>query len=145
MSVLRFTYPGPPVAQARPRVTRRGAFRPDANRRAEERLRAAMLHEARRQGWRCTSDPLRLFLWFTLPVPASWPKWRRRAAHGAAHTGRPDIDNLQKLVADAGNGVLWADDAAIAMVEARKVYGDEPCTFVLVSRLDPLPARRPAA
>lgn len=145
MSVLRFTYPGPPVAQARPRVTRRGAFRPDANRRAEERLRAAMLHEARRQGWRCTSDPVRLMVMCWMPIPASWPKWRRAIAHGAPHIGRPDIDNLAKLVADAGNGVLWTDDAALAHVEVRKVYGDEPSTFVLVSRLVALPARRPAA
>lgn len=145
MRVLQLFYPGPPVAQARPRVTRRGSFRPADNRRAEERLSAAMMHEARRQGWECTSDPVRLLVVCWMPIPASWPKWRKALAHGKPHAGRPDIDNLAKMVADAGNGVLWTDDAALAQVEARKCYGDEPGTFLLVSRLEALPDRRDAA
>ena len=38
------------------------------------------------------------------------------------HTKRPDVDNLQKSVMDALNGVLWEDDAIVFAVVAQKHY-----------------------
>jgi Holliday junction resolvase RusA-like endonuclease len=37
-------------------------------------------------------------------------------------TARPDIDNLTKTVLDALNGVAWADDSQIVMVNCMKRY-----------------------
>ena len=34
---------------------------------------------------------------------------------------RPDIDNLAKFYMDASNGILWADDAQVAELIARKI------------------------
>lgn len=35
-----------------------------------------------------------------------------------------DLDNLSKIILDAGNGIVWKDDAQIVTLEASKVYGD---------------------
>lgn len=37
-------------------------------------------------------------------------------------TVRGDLDNLLKSVLDAGNGVIWKDDAQIISLKASKLY-----------------------
>lgn len=107
-----------------------------------------MASEAKRCGWGLTSVPVELDVCCVFPVPRSWPSWRRAAAAGCLRPGKPDADNLAKLVKDAGSGVLWIDDAQVVRLMVEKLYarpGEEPCTLVTVRRLDPLPVRRPAA
>lgn len=58
---------------------------------------------------------------------------RDKKKHGKLCVSRPDTDNLCKLVGDAGNGVLWRDDAVLSW-RATKVYGAEPKTILQVYR-----------
>lgn len=37
---------------------------------------------------------------------------------------RFDLDNASKLLMDAGNGILWADDALICSLNCSKVWSD---------------------
>jgi Holliday junction resolvase RusA-like endonuclease len=37
---------------------------------------------------------------------------------------KPDLDNLVKLLKDAGNKLVWMDDAIICQLTARKFYDD---------------------
>jgi len=39
------------------------------------------------------------------------------------HTSKPDADNVMKSVKDAGNGLLWNDDAQVVPFGPIKVYG----------------------
>lgn len=72
---------------------------------------------------------------YTQPA-ASWPSWRRDAALAGQvmPTGRPDVDNLVKLVLDALNrsGRWWRDDAQVVEVHARKCFSERPRTEVEV-------------
>lgn len=70
-------------------------------------------------------------------IPASWSKKRREGAlQGlAAHTSKPDIDNIAKAVADGGNGVVWVDDRQIARLTVIKRYGEVPAVHVRVAVL----------
>lgn len=56
-------------------------------------------------------------------VKPSAPHW---------HTGRPDLDNILKLVTDALHGRIFANDSQIAKIaEIEKLYadsGEAPCT-----------------
>ncbi len=66
------------------------------------------------------------------PVPAGW------------RGGRPDIDNIVKLVLDAGTGLLWNDDdqvAHLAVVKLTAAQGDAAFLGVAVedARPDELP------
>jgi predicted dinucleotide-binding enzyme len=52
---------------------------------------------------------------------------RAQALQGRLHpTGRPDVDNVAKLVLDALNGLYWRDDAQIVEMAASKAYGLTP-------------------
>lgn len=51
------------------------------------------------------------------------------------HTGRPDVDNLFKFIADALNGVYYRDDSVIAKVEIVKIYSDRPRVEVEIHSL----------
>lgn len=52
--------------------------------------------------------------------PASWSKRRREAARFV--TGKPDCDNMQKLIFDACNGIVYGDDSQIAFITFERRY-----------------------
>jgi Holliday junction resolvase RusA-like endonuclease len=69
------------------------------------------------------------------PWPKSMSK-KKRALPGAYwRTGRPDFDNLAKIVGDALNNIAWLDDAQIAFASVSKVYSDIPGLKVGVEAL----------
>lgn len=54
------------------------------------------------------------------------------------HTGRPDLDNLEKFVLDCANGVLYHDDAQITRLSSTKHYCINPRTeIVILSKMQP--------
>jgi len=70
------------------------------------------------------------------PAP-SWSKRKRAdALTGRARPCRkPDIDNVLKAVGDAGNGVLWHDDAQIVEATIVRHYAELAGLTVRVSRV----------
>ena len=54
-----------------------------------------------------------------MPAP-SWTKKKLAAAHYV--TGKPDFDNVLKLIGDALNGVVWKDDSQIAQIAMVRYY-----------------------
>ncbi len=123
------TIPGRPVAKGRPRLGRHGVYTPKTTSDAEESLQWA-LREA------CPvplEGPLELSVRFCFRYPKSWRKAARDAVENGAepwYMGRPDLDNLLKLLTDAGNGILWKDDAQVVEVKAMKMYSVEDQTVV---------------
>ena len=51
---------------------------------------------------------------------------------GICYTSYPDNDNICKLVQDALNGVIWADDRRIADIHVYKRYSLRPRTEIIV-------------
>ena len=49
---------------------------------------------------------------------------------------RPDLDNLEKPLMDAMNGVIYQDDALVVSKTVQKVYATEPGCFVIIRRVD---------
>jgi Holliday junction resolvase RusA-like endonuclease len=62
-------------------------------------------------------------------ILAVWPcpKSARKAdrAIQRPRVGKPDADNLAKAVLDAGNGLLYLDDAQVAELHVRRIVGRE--------------------
>jgi len=50
-------------------------------------------------------------------------------------TTRPDGDNVLKAVLDAGNGILWADDACCVRLTVEKRYGAVPSVQVTIMEI----------
>ena len=68
--------------------------------------------------------------------PASWSKKKKAAAFWK--TTKPDLDNIEKLLKDALNGVAWIDDAQIAGVVKMKRYLDDSDKARLVETIKAL-------
>jgi len=144
-TIISFTVPGIPVAKGRARSrhvkTRDGRefdmhYTPKKTADAEETFVARSLEFRPAQP---LTGALRLQLTFVLPCPKSAPRSLRDAsAHGAypPHIKRPDLDNLEKLVKDACNGVFWNDDSQVFDVIKKKVYGVVPRTEVRIEEAE---------
>lgn len=128
-----------PTAKGRPRIgIVRGharAFTPAATQLAEttfSSLAAPYAPPAPLQG------PLSVALAFELPMPASWPTWKRQTGRTWHHDHKPDADNLGKLVLDAlqRSGAWWRDDAQVSRLVISKSYGEAPGTTVTIEQLE---------
>ncbi len=58
---------------------------------------------------------------FTIPMPPSWPKKKKKIYDGAPHTDKPDIDNLLKAILDA----VYVDDSIVHDIRVSKWWGAE--------------------
>ena len=128
---------GEPTAWARTRVSRTGhLFTPRPQRNTAAALRMAAQTEMQKLGISTFCEPLSLSLRAEFAIPASWSKKKRGAAIlGMLRPGRPDIDNIIKLVNDAFNYVVFRDDALIAEIRAEKRYSLEPKLTITVRPL----------
>jgi len=77
-------------------------------------VRLVMAQAAVADGLTPTEMPLSVGVVFYLPDLASGKR--------ALPTKRPDLDNLLKGFLDAGNGILWLDDAQIVSLTVDKRY-----------------------
>ncbi len=104
---------GEPVPKARPRVVRTGTYTPTRTKDAEQRilhyLKVAYPHLTPTEG----------------AVSVSCDFYMSTAR-------RTDLDNLLKLVLDAGNHVIWRDDSQIVESYARKHLSGIPRTEISV-------------
>lgn len=59
-------------------------------------------------------------------VPKTWPKWKREAALDGfiAHTKKPDIDNIGKLILDSINGIVYKDDSQVRRLTVNKRFAE---------------------
>lgn len=122
--------PGKVTGKGRPRFVRGTGrtYTPEQTARYEDKLQYLMRKE---WGERAPlAGPVELTIRIQSPIPVSWSKRRRTEANGSPATGKPDVDNVLKIVSDAGNGVLWNDDAQIFAVIVTRHYADEPGMMV---------------
>lgn len=134
--MIAFTVPGQPVGKGRPRIGKVGQharmFTPAKTANYEDTVRYAA-HQAMGGGLPLLC-PARVRLDIVLQIPASWSlRKQQRAADGLEYpTTKPDIDNVEKAIFDACNGIVWRDDVQVVEVEKRKRYGRAPGVAVHV-------------
>ena len=75
-------------------------------------------------------------------IPKSWTKAKKAAAEAdEIYPGKPDIDNIAKIVLDSFNGVVFEDDAQVYDLKVFKRYAESrvnhdcdlvkrPCNFL---------------
>ncbi len=134
MKSFLFTVPGKPMGKQRPRFNRATgrAYTPGNTANYENLIRLAFTEKY--PDHIPTDEPVVLNLCAVYPIPDSWTKKKKiQAANGEVHPGKPDIDNILKVVQDAGNNVIWSDDAQIFKLrDIEKRYGDRPGLTVLI-------------
>lgn len=116
--------PGVPHGKGRPRFSSksRTTYTPKATKAYEETVGRMATLEMR--GKEQLFGPLHMDMRAHFALPSHWSKAKRDAALlGLVQpTGRPDIDNLIKSVADGLQGIVYEDDSAIVSVACSKVY-----------------------
>lgn len=128
---------GAPRGKGRPRFGRRGAFvsvwtdkkTGDYESLLKEAAREAMCGVIMRLG------PLTVRIEAGTPVPASWSGKKQAAAVRGDlwPTGKPDFDNISKIVGDALNKIVWKDDSQIVACTFVKFYSAAPGLKIIVA------------
>lgn len=136
---VRFVIPGRLKGKGRPRATIRAGFAtvytPAATKNAEAQIK--QFASDAMKGRDPIEGPVELTVAIYQMVPSSWSKKRARAA--VYLTGKPDIDNSIKMLADSGNGIVWRDDAQISDLHVIRRYiqeGQERCEITVMALAD---------
>ena len=136
MTYISFSIPGNPVAKGRPRFARNGhTYTPDKTRIYEETVRLYATQAMRGKKMLAGAIGLRVTAYF--PIPKSFTKTKKEQAISGSllHTKKPDADNIQKIISDACNRIVYQDDAQISEAVIRKRYSDFPRVDVTVTEI----------
>ncbi len=124
MKSVTFVVPGEPVGKQRPGDGKYGRYTPAKTRLYEEKVRAAYraacpgeyFHGRFSAGYRAYYR-----------IPDSWSKKKKEAAEGDELViGKPDADNILKIILDALNGVAYDDDRFMChILDSDKFYAKQ--------------------
>jgi Holliday junction resolvase RusA-like endonuclease len=146
---ISFSIPGDPVGKARARVFRNKhtgrvhAVTPEKTMTYESRVRSAAIEAMR--GSPPLDGPVSLQVFASWTLPRS--KWKKKSPVGPSlRTGKPDWDNVGKIVSDALNGIAYLDDSQVVTATVSKKNGAQGEAGYLRVVISParflVPARR---
>lgn len=119
--------PGPAVAQARPRIVKKGRITGLADTGEVANYKAYAKGEIARSAPDALLDgPLGMEIVIGILKPPSWPKKRIHA------DTKPDADNFAKLVCDCCEGLVYVNDSRIVDLRVRKQLASKPGVVVRV-------------
>lgn len=123
MSMVYFFVPGKVQGKARPRFSHRSGtvYTPGKTKSYERQIAEA--YEA--QSGPCFEGAVMVIIEAVFSIPKSWSRAKKAdAAAGKLAPGKPDIDNILKVVLDGLNGIAYEDDKQVVMTQCKKVYSD---------------------
>jgi Holliday junction resolvase RusA-like endonuclease len=138
--VLYFIVPGEPKGKQRPHFTSRGgkrAYTPAQTVAYEKEIGYLAKQAIAKRGKWELDGAFEITISACFEIPKSWPKWQQEAATEGEypHITRPDCDNIEKVVCDALNKIVWADDSKLHHTEVYKFYTIEgPCLQIAIWR-----------
>ena len=148
MSTLTFQVTGEPKGQPRPRAFARkmGAvhvarfYDSDVADVWKRAVQIALLEMATQTRWELTLGPVAVELRFAMPRPKSHSGAKGlKPSAPVAHVGKPDVDNLAKLILDqlTRSGNVWRDDSQVVSLTVHKFWatGAEQGCSVSISTL----------
>jgi Holliday junction resolvase RusA-like endonuclease len=149
MSTLTFTVQGEPKGQPRPRAFARkmGAihvarfYDSDVADNWKNAVTLAVIEAARKDKWTPTLHAVSLSVWFAMPRPKShFGAKGLKPSAPVYHAGKPDVDNLAKLLLDriTRSERIWRDDSQVVSLTVHKFYavGNEQGCSVSISTLE---------
>lgn len=126
MITLVFSVEGEPKGKGRPRFSKVGGF---VKTYTDQKTRdyESLISQAARTAMGETppmEGPISVSMYFRLPIPKSTPKKRVASLLGGLvrPTKKPDLDNMNKAILDAMNGIVYKDDSQVVTIHSKKVY-----------------------
>jgi len=146
MSTLAFTVAGEPKGQPRPRAFARKMgsihvarfYDSDVADEWKRAVQIVVLDASIVHKWPLTLGPVAISMCFSLPRPKShFGAKGLKASAPLHHSGKPDADNLAKLVMDqiTKSGRIWRDDSQVVSLRVEKLWasGNESGCSVLIA------------
>ena len=124
---LHLVFNTEPVAKARPRMSKFGAYTPAKTRKAEKEIKDMAKHQMMMAKSDTLDGPIIVAIEFILKRP-------KKPTH--PFPSRADLDNYAKLVCDALNEIAWKDDSQIVDLYLMKRWGQ---TGKITVNVSPLP------
>lgn len=124
MSMVYFFVPGKVQGKTRPRFSSRSGtvYTPGKTKSYERQIAEA--YEAQRGP--CFKGAVMVTVDAIFPIPKSWTRAKKAdAMKGKLTPGKPDIDNILKVVLDGLNGIAYEDDKQVVTVQCRKTYSTD--------------------
>lgn len=123
MSMVYFFVPGKVQGKARPRFSSKSGtvYTPSRTKSYERQI--AETYKA--QHGYCFDGAVMVLIEAVFLIPKSWTRAKKAAAMaGKLPPGKPDIDNILKVVLDGLNGIAYGDDKQVVLAQCKKVYAD---------------------
>ena len=132
---LSFFVSGIPLAQGRPRFRRAGKFvqtyDPETSKSWKESVRWQCIEYMKKEKKEMIDGAIEAEMVFLLPRPKSLPK---KVKH---HVKKPDMDNLEKSIFDALEGIAYKNDSQICKKSTMKLYETKiPGVSIILRKLD---------
>ena len=140
LAKFHFTIPGEPCGKGRARATIR-AGRATMYTPAKTVSYEAQIKFFAQQAYKAQliEGPVAMHIQALFGIPKSWSKKKLAQLNNGEIKGfatkKPDNDNIQKIVADALNGVVYKDDSQIVSSFCTKYYGQTPGVTVWIEEL----------
>ena len=127
--------PGQPVGKGRPRFVKATGhtYTPTKTKDYESLVKRAYIID---NGHTMLTGPIRLDIFAVYQLPKD--KKRRAILAQRPYTGKPDIDNVAKVIQDALNGLAYEDDKQVVEMYVEKRYcgeDEEPHVSVTVREI----------
>ena len=146
MSTLAFTVTGEPKGQPRPRAFARKMsnvhvarfYDSDVADEWKRAVQIVVLDASIVHKWPLTLGPVAILMCFSMPRPKShFGAKGLKPSAPLHHSGKPDADNLAKLVMDqiTKSGRIWRDDSQVVSLRVEKLWasGNESGCSVLIA------------
>ena len=131
--------PGKPMGKQRPKASTRGGFARMYTPEATISYENLVVTEFERQN--PGAEPIegmvegRVISFYPIPSSKS-KKVKQQMLDGIIRpTVKPDLDNIEKIIYDALNGIAFVDDKNIVQMKSEKWYADVPCTIIEINEL----------
>jgi len=149
MSTLTFQVTGEPKGQPRPRAFARKMgnvhvarfYDSDVADAWKRQVALAVMQAVNVSKWALTEAPVAVELRFAMPRPKSHTGAKgMKPSAPQFHAGKPDVDNLAKLVLDqiTKNGRIWRDDSQVVSLRCDKFWalGNEQGCSVMITTIE---------
>lgn len=129
----KFIFPGSPIAQQRPRLSKYGVFNPQSE---IKKKHQCILSSQIPLGvdLRPLQGSIKVEMGFYTKIPNSWSQKRKESVLGIPDITRPDLDNYVKFYLDVMNQIIYNDDSQVTLLLCKKNYSDKPRTVIEISK-----------
>lgn len=134
---MKLIIKGPAVGKGRPRASSIGGkarlYTPKATRDYESHVKA--LAHAEMCGQAPMEGAVSAEIWILVAPPSSMSKKKQRMALDGdlIPMGKPDVDNVSKIILDSLNGIAYHDDKQVTDLVVRRRYAHTDSVMVIIS------------